>query len=43
MLGNLQKADTGVSRSAMISFTTGTNVPRRASSLNSSNVVCFHT
>ena len=25
----------------MISFTTGTNVPRRASSLNSSNVVCF--
>src|SRR4051812_12450792 len=25
----------------MISLTTGTKVPRRASSLNSSNVVCF--
>ena len=36
VLGNL-----GVSRSAMISLTTGTNVPRRASSTNSSNVVCF--
>ena len=30
------EADTGVSRSAMISLTTGTNVPRRARSTNSS-------
>src|SRR5690606_5028542 len=35
--------ETGVSRSAMISRTTGTNVPRIASSANSSNVVCFMT
>src|SRR3954452_1144624 len=36
-----RKADTGVSRSATISLHTGTNVPRRASSLNSSNDVIF--
>src|SRR6185503_6668055 len=37
----LRNAETGVSRSATISLHTGTNVPRRASSLNSSNEVIF--
>src|SRR6185436_3528259 len=37
----LRNADTGVSRSATISLHTGTKVPRRASSLNSSNEVIF--
>src|SRR5207245_3691966 len=36
-----RNAETGVSRSATISLQTGTNVPRRASSLNSSNEVIF--
>src|SRR5262249_62107717 len=36
-----RNADTGVSRSATISLHTGTNVPRRASSVNSSNDVIF--
>src|SRR5436190_322363 len=36
-----RNAETGVSRSATISLHTGTNVPRRANSLNSSNDVIF--
>src|SRR5439155_8588898 len=36
-----RNAETGVSRSATISLQTGTNVPRRANSLNSSNDVIF--
>src|SRR6188474_1552960 len=38
-----RNADTGVSRSATSSLTTGTKVLRRASSVNASKEVCFIT
>ena len=43
VLGNLEERRTGVSRSAMISRHTGTNVPCSAKATNASNDVCFIT